>query len=77
MMEVIGVIRRGLTITVAPANWPLRGPFEGVRVSVSGQTWNGSLTLNKTFTVAELEEAEKPEELVNQAIRDLSESKDW
>ena len=76
-MDLFGVIRRGLTVTVAPASWPLRGPYQGVRVSVSGQTWNGMVTRNRSITAAELEAAEDPRELIDRAIRELSENGGW
>jgi len=68
-MDMVEFARWGLAVTVAPMGWPMRGPFQGVRVSVSGFDWNNSiLTRNFELTAAELAAAEDPDALIVREI---------
>lgn len=72
-MDLIEIARLGLAVTVAPVGWPMRGPFQGVCVSVSGFDWNNSVsTLNFELTAAELAEAEDTYALIARKIREVA-----
>lgn len=71
-IELEDCMRRGLSVTIAPLNYPVRGPLSGVRVSMTGFSWNGTLTLNRN-----LEGTERLEERVNEAIQEMLKDRRW
>lgn len=71
-IELEGCLHRGLSVTIAPLNYPVRGPLSGVRVSMTGFSWNGMLTLNRT-----VEGTERLEERVNEAVQEMLKDRSW
>lgn len=65
-------VRRGLSVTIAPLNYPIRGPVTGVRISMAGFGWNGMLTLNHC-----VEGTERLEERVNEAVQEMLADRGW
>lgn len=71
-IELESCMRRGLSVTIAPLNYPLRGPLSGVRVSMTGHSWNGILTLNR-----QVEGTERLGERVNETVQEMLKDRGW
>ncbi len=76
-VDVIGIVRRGRAVTVAPVDRTRPGKFQGVRLSMSGHSWNGMLTIQLVITANDLLSADDPEELIAQTIREMEQDKNW
>ena len=54
--EIARAVLDGAQVTVTPDCWPVRGKAGKIRVSMTEQTWNGVVTLNRNVPVEQTPE---------------------
>lgn len=49
--EITRAVLEGARVTITPDCWPCRGKVNHIQVSMTKQTWNGVVTLNRKIAV--------------------------
>lgn len=49
--EITRAALEGARVTITPDCWPCRGKVSNIQVSMTKQTWNGVVTLNRKIDV--------------------------
>lgn len=66
--EITKAVLEGAKVSITPDCFPCRGKVNSIRVSMTKQTWNGMVTLNRKIPVGET-----PEQMEADIVRTVME----
>ncbi len=70
--EITRAALEGAQVTITPDCWPLRRKVSSIQVSMTKQTWNGVVTLNRNITVGQV--PEQMDAAIVQTVKEMAET---
>ena len=70
--EITGAALEGARVTITPDCWPCQGKVNRIQVSMTKQTWNGVVTLNRGIAIEET--PDQVDAAIVQTVKEMAET---